>query len=238
MKTMAIVSAVFLVAFFPLVFILSDKDIPFYLQFLLIGVLLAVISFIYLLVFLLILLPRKKRKKKEEAEIALNQDKKSKLLEKIKEINELSIKDLLEQNEMGQYWENFESNKVYTIEMAVKLNDNDLLNIGISILGDRIKILSLFEKKRNMLKRADILIKNIGRGEEIRVNKQLFIWVGTFLFGAFGVDRFMRGQILVGIVKLLTFGLSGIWTLIDWIYALTKYKNYGEEIVFYDGEWG
>jgi cbb3-type cytochrome oxidase subunit 3/TM2 domain-containing membrane protein YozV len=251
MKILAIVSAVFLVVFFPLLFILSDKNIPFYIWFALIGSILALISFIYILVYFLILLPRNKRKKQEEAEIALNQDKKSKLLAKVKEIKEMPLKELLEQNEMGQYCENFETNKVYTVETALKLNDNDLINIGISILGDRIKILSLIEKKQNMLNRADVLMKNIGRGEEIRINKNLFIWVGTFLFGGFGVDRFMRGQILVGIVKLLVvifgvgFSLSGgllgllgcIWVLVDWIYALLKYNKYDEEFVFIDGNY-
>jgi TM2 domain-containing membrane protein YozV/uncharacterized membrane protein len=238
MKILAFVSAILIVAFFPLLSLLSNKDVPFFIWFALIGGILSVISFIYLLVYFLILLPRKKRKKQEEIEIALNQDKKSKLLAKVKEIKEMSLKELLEQNEMGQYCENFESNKVYTVGTALKLNDNDLINIGISILGDRIKILSLIEKKQNMLNRADVLMKNIGRGEEIRINKQFFIWIGTFLFGGFGVDRFMRGQILVGIVKLLTVGLGGIWTLIDWIYALSMYNNYEEEFVFYDGEWG
>ena len=30
---------------------------------------------------------------------------------------------------------------------------------------------------------------------EKKINKHIFIWIGTFLFGAFGVDRFIGGSL-------------------------------------------
>lgn len=77
---------------------------------------------------------------------------------------------------------------------------------------------------------------------EKRFNKNVYAWVFAWLLGAFGVDRFVRGQIGLGILKLLTGGGCGVWALVDWIIALTK--AYGaeafgpdEEIVFIDGQY-
>ena len=72
---------------------------------------------------------------------------------------------------------------------------------------------------------------------EKRVNKNIYTWVGTFLFGMFGVNRFMRGQIALGIVKIITLGGLGIWTFIDWIIAVMRLSKYDDEFVFIDGKW-
>ena len=73
------------------------------------------------------------------------------------------------------------------------------------------------------------------------MNKHLFVWLGAFAFGGIGVDRFMRGQVGLGILKILLCGGAGIWALVDWIIALSK--AYGnpfsdtEEITFINGQY-
>jgi len=47
----------------------------------------------------------------------------------------------------------------------------------------------------------------------------------------------MRGQIGLGILKIVTLAGLGVWSLIDWIIALTKLGQYETEFVFSGGKW-
>jgi TM2 domain-containing membrane protein YozV len=72
-----------------------------------------------------------------------------------------------------------------------------------------------------------------------RVNKVAFVLLCFFL-GGFGVDRFMRGQVGLGIFKLLigSWATLGIWPLVDFIIALVKLGKYQDEFVFDNaGNW-
>lgn len=75
-----------------------------------------------------------------------------------------------------------------------------------------------------------------------KVNKHIFVWICNFLFGGFGVDRFVRGQIGLGILKIiLVIPTCGIWVLIDFIISIVKaYSTFSgeDEITFVNGKYG
>jgi TM2 domain-containing membrane protein YozV len=50
----------------------------------------------------------------------------------------------------------------------------------------------------------------------------------SILIGALAIDRFLIGDIGLGIAKLLTCGGVGIWVIVDWflIMGRTKEKNF------------
>lgn len=47
----------------------------------------------------------------------------------------------------------------------------------------------------------------------------------SFFFGYLGIDRFIIGDILLGLLKLITLGGLGIWALIDLIFIINRTKN-------------
>jgi len=52
----------------------------------------------------------------------------------------------------------------------------------------------------------------------------------SLFLGFLGVDRFMLGEVGMGVLKLLTCGGCGIWAIIDWFIILnkTKEKNFDQ----------
>ncbi|MEI6275185.1 MAG: TM2 domain-containing protein [Prolixibacteraceae bacterium] len=58
-------------------------------------------------------------------------------------------------------------------------------------------------------------------------NDPVIILIVSLVTGPLAVDRFMIGDIGLGVAKLLTCGGLGIWVLIDWItiMGITRRKN-------------
>lgn len=54
----------------------------------------------------------------------------------------------------------------------------------------------------------------VAQGTVLNKNHGVAVVLSVF-FGWLGVDRFYLGQVGLGILKLLTFGLLGVWWVID-----------------------
>lgn len=80
---------------------------------------------------------------------------------------------------------------------------------------------------------------NVGApGQYREVGKILYVLM-CFFFGNLGVHRFLRGQVGLGILMILTLGCFGIWTLVDFIISLVKLGSYqGDNFQFdQNGAW-
>jgi TM2 domain-containing membrane protein YozV len=59
----------------------------------------------------------------------------------------------------------------------------------------------------------------------------VLLLVISLLAGVFGVDRFVVGDVGLGIAKLLTCGGLGIWTIVDWFLIMGRAKDVNFEQV-------
>ena len=50
-------------------------------------------------------------------------------------------------------------------------------------------------------------------------------WLLSLLLGTLGIDRFYLGKVGTGILKLITIGGLGLWSLIDLIIVLTNNQH-------------
>ena len=53
------------------------------------------------------------------------------------------------------------------------------------------------------------------------------IFMASLTVGTLGVDRFLIGDVGLGILKLITLGGCGLWTIVDWFFITkaTKSRN-------------
>jgi TM2 domain-containing membrane protein YozV len=68
------------------------------------------------------------------------------------------------------------------------------------------------------------------RLQTLQFKDPVLLLVLSVLVGHFGVDRFLLDQTGTGIIKLITCGGLGIWTIVDWflIMGLTRDYNFNK----------
>ena len=99
------------------------------------------------------------------------------------------------------------------VDMFIMTNQQNLPADKIILVKE--KMLAADESKFNLLTTVDIK------------DTTTLLLISIFL-GGLGIDRFMLGDIGMGILKLLTGGVCGILTIIDWftVQNRTRELNY------------
>ncbi len=66
--------------------------------------------------------------------------------------------------------------------------------------------------------------------QSLNIKDPMLSLIVSIVGGHFGIDRFLIGDIGLGIGKLITCGGLGVWTIIDWFLIMdaTRSKNFGK----------
>lgn len=113
------------------------------------------------------------------------------------------------------------------IEMIDGENDEikqQTINQFIMMNGKKFNSYDLVVIKKQLESLTPEQIQLLASGDYLDPTTNVIVSV---LVGSLGVDRFLIGQTGYGVLKLITFGGFGIWTLVDWfqISGLTKKAN-------------
>ena len=65
----------------------------------------------------------------------------------------------------------------------------------------------------------------------IQLKDPMIMLLLSLFLGNWGVDRFLLKEIGLGVVKLLTCGGCGIWTIIDWFLVMNKTREFNQKLV-------
>lgn len=62
--------------------------------------------------------------------------------------------------------------------------------------------------------------------EALELKEPTTLLIVSLLAGGFGIDRFLLGDVGMGVLKLLTGGLCGILTIVDWCTIMNKTRRH------------
>ncbi len=81
---------------------------------------------------------------------------------------------------------------------------------------------------RERLEKADD--SSFGLIQSLPYKSPIFLLVISLFFGGLAVDRFLLGETGLAVLKLITCGGLGIWTLIDWFLIMGRTRDYNFEL--------
>lgn len=89
----------------------------------------------------------------------------------------------------------------------------------------------IFSLRKELLK---LTRKEFLRVKSLNFKSPLGMFFVSFFLGGLGVDRFLLGDIELGLLKLFTAGGCGIWNIIDWFLVKGNTRKYNLKMVLED----
>lgn len=101
--------------------------------------------------------------------------------------------------------------------------DTQKVDLFLGVNSDKFEATSLptiKEKLQNLSDEKFMIIQSM------ELKKPSTVLILSIFLGGFGVDRFVLKDTGMGVLKLLTCGVAGILTIIDWFTATRRTKEY------------
>jgi len=111
------------------------------------------------------------------------------------------------------------------INFKINLMEQSKIDLFVSTMNEKFASTNMMAIRSQLEKLDDSRFALL---QTLNYKNPTTILIISIFLGYLGIDRFMLGQTGLGILKLLTCGGAGIWTIIDWfiITGKTKEHNY------------